>query len=117
MGFRELSSQDVDHTWLWKLNPRRGSILHADEYADAVRFRLGCVRPVEPAVCAACNTGLHDTGALHASCCALSEATHPSAETEVPGLIPGTECPYSSGRLHLLPARSGGWPRLYPDHG
>ena len=39
VGFRELSSQDVDHTWLWKLNTRRGPILHADEYADAVRFR------------------------------------------------------------------------------
>ena len=58
-------------------------------------------------MCAACNTRLLVTGALHASCCALSEATrrhnavaqiaqeaahecdHP-AETEVPGLIPGT---------------------------
>ena len=58
--------------------------------------------------CAACNSGILDTGAAHASCCALGEATlghnavssliHAAAqqcdhtsEMEVPGLIPGTD--------------------------
>ena len=102
MRLRELSSQDVDHTCLWKLNLRRGPILHADEFVDAVRIRLGCAGPVVPTMCAARNAGW--TGATHASCCALSEATRghnavaqvvqeaapscdPTAETEVPGLI------------------------------
>ena len=62
-GIRELSSADVVDTWLLKVNPCRGSILHADEFVDAVRFRLGCAGPVQPTVCAACNTGLLDTGA------------------------------------------------------
>ena len=104
----ELSDSSVDHTWLWRLNPRHGLTLEADEYIDSVRFRLGCAGPVEPVTCAACNSGILDTGAAHASCCALGEATRGhnavssllhaaaqqcdhTAEMEVPGLIPGTD--------------------------
>ena len=104
----ELSDPNVDHTWLWRLSPRHGSTLDADEYVDSVRFRLGCAGPAEPITCAACNSGILDTGAAHASCCALGEATrghnavssliHAAAqqcdhtsEMEVPGLIPGTD--------------------------
>ena len=104
----ELGDSTVDHTWLWRLNPRHGSILDADEYVDSVRFRLGCAGPAEPITCPPCNSGILDTGAAHASCCALSEATrghnavssliHAAAqqcdhtsEMEVPGLIPGTD--------------------------
>ena len=99
MRLAELGDSSVDHTWLWRLNPRHGS---------TVRFRLGCAGPAEPITCAACNSGILDTGAAHASCCALGEATrghnavssliHAAAqqcdhtsEMEVPGLIPGTD--------------------------
>ena len=75
MRLAELGDSSVDHTWLWRLNPRHGAILEADEYIDSVRFRLGCAGPVEPITCAACNSGILDTGAAHASCCALGEAT------------------------------------------
>ena len=108
MRLAELGDSSVDHTWLWRLNPRHGLILEADEYIDSVRFRLGCAGPVEPITCAACNSGILDTGAAHASCCALGEATRGhnavssllhaaaqqcdhTAEMEVPGLIPGTD--------------------------
>ena len=108
MRLAELGDPSVDHTWLWRLNPRHGSTLEADEYIDSVRFRLGCAGPAEPVTCAACNSGILDTGAAHASCCALGEATrghnavssllHAAAqqcdhtsEMEVPGLIPGTD--------------------------
>ena len=104
----ELSDPNGDHTWLWRLNPRHGPTLDADEYVHSVRFRLGCAGPAEPVTCAACNSGTLDTGAAHASCCALGEATrghnavssliHAAAlqcdhtsEMEVPGLIPGTD--------------------------
>ena len=104
----ELSDPNVDHTWLWRLNPRHGPTLEADEYTDAVRFRLGCAGPAEPITCSACSTGILDTSAAHASCCALGEATRGhnavasllheaahqcdhTAEMEVPGLIPGTD--------------------------
>ena len=104
----ELGDPNVDQTWLWRLNPRHGSTLDADEYVDSVRFRLGCAGPAEPITCAACNSGILDAGAAHASCCALGEATrghnavssliHAAAqqcdhtsEMEVPGLIPGTD--------------------------
>ena len=75
MRLTELGDSSVDHTWLWRLNPRHGLILEADEYIDSVRFRLGCAGPVEPITCAACNSGILDTGAAHSSCCALGEAT------------------------------------------
>ena len=108
MRLAELGDSSVDHTWLWRLNPRHGPTLEADEYVDSVRFRLGCAGPAEPITCAACNSGILDTGAAHASCCALGEATrghnavssliHAAAqqcdhtsEMEVPGLIPGTD--------------------------
>ena len=88
--------------------PRHGSTLDADEYGDSVRFRMGCAGPAEPITCAACKFGILDTGAAHASCCALGEATrghnavssliHAAAqqcdhtpEMEIPGLIPGTD--------------------------
>ena len=108
MRLAELGDSSVDHTWLWRLNPRHGATLEADEYIDSVRFRLGCAGPVEPITCAACDSGILDTGAAHASCCALGEATRGhnavssllhaaaqqcdhTAEMEVPGLIPGTD--------------------------
>ena len=108
MRLGELGDSSMDHTWLWRPNPRHGSTLEAVEYVDSVRFRLGCASPAEPITCAACNSGILDTGAAHASCCALGEATrghnavssliHAAAqqcdhtsEMEVPGLIPGTD--------------------------
>ena len=42
MRLAELGDSSVDHTWLWRLNPRHGATLEADEYIDSVRFRLGC---------------------------------------------------------------------------
>ena len=42
MRLAELGDSSVDHTWLWRLNPRHGAMLEADEYIDSVRFRLGC---------------------------------------------------------------------------
>ena len=48
MRLAELGDYYVDHTWLWRLNPRHGSTLEADEYVDSVRFRLGCAGPAEP---------------------------------------------------------------------
>ena len=39
----ELGDPNVDHTWLWRLNPRHGSTLDADEYVDSV--------PLPPGLC------------------------------------------------------------------
>ena len=79
-----------------------------EEHVDSVRLRLGCAVPCEPVPCAACQNGPLDTGAAHATCCAVGEATrghdavttlvHAAAqardsttEMEVLGLIPGTD--------------------------
>ena len=112
--------------------PHRGSVLEPEEYADSVRLRLGCPWLREPIPCAACQTRSLDTGAAHATCCALGEATachnaatalvhttaqscDHTAETEVPGLIPGTDLrplSHRPGHLDLLSARTASWPRL-----
>ena len=49
MRLAELGDSSVDHTWLWRLNPRHGSTLDGEEYVDSVRFRLGCAGPGPPA--------------------------------------------------------------------
>ena len=104
----ELGNAEIHHTWMWRLKPHHGSVLEPEEYVDSVRLRLGCTRPCEPVPCAACQSWSLDTGAARATCCALDEATRGhnavtalvhaaaqssdcTAETEVPGLIPGTD--------------------------
>ena len=60
---------------MWRLNPHHGAVLEPEEYVDSVRLRLGCAGSWEPVPCAACQSGSLDTGAAHATCCALGEAT------------------------------------------
>ena len=91
----ELSDLDVDHTWLWRLNPLHGPT-------------LCCEGSTEPVACAACQSRLPDSGASRATCCAVGEATcghnmvtelthaaagscYHAAEMAVPGLIPGAD--------------------------
>ena len=104
----ELGDIDVDYTWHRCLNSCSGLVLDADELTDSVKFRVGCAGPMEPNVCAECNSGLLNTGAVDDSCCAPGGATRihhavtnlihaaaktcdHAAETEVPGLILGTD--------------------------
>ena len=61
----ELGAAEVDFTWLWRHNLHHGP----------VRLRLGCAGPSELVPCAACQTGSLDSGAAHATCFALGEAT------------------------------------------
>ena len=75
MWLAELGAVDVDHTWLWWLNPHHGPTLEVEEYADSVRLRLGYEGPTEPAACAACQSGLLDSGragGLSQSCLVLT---------------------------------------------
>ena len=110
----ELSVAEVDH---WRLNPHHGGVMEPKEYVDWVRLRLGCAGPGEPVPCAACQSGSLDTGAAHATYCALGEATRGhnavtalvhaaaqswdcTAETEAPGLIPGTDLTSALGNTN-----------------
>ena len=104
----ELSDREVSHGWLWHLNKHRGPLLTNEEFLEAIRIRLGCAGPTEPVPCARCGEMLFDSSGSHAACCAIAESTRghygvvkqilsrvlicdPSAETEVPGLIPGID--------------------------
>ena len=87
-----------------------GLVLDVDEFDGCLRFRLDCTGSTEPIVRAVCNSVMLDSGASHASCCVISEATrgqyavadpvHESAracdsnaEAEVLGLGPGSDLP------------------------
>ena len=71
-------------------------------------MRLGCAGPTDPVPCSPCGQALFDSSGAHAACCACPESTRghygvvkellsrfkqcdPTAESEVTGLIPGTD--------------------------
>ena len=101
---QELGGAEID--WMLRLNPHHGAVMEPEEYVDSV-LRLGCAGPSETVPCAACLNGSPDTGAAHATCCALGEATRTPAVTTLvhaaaqscdstagvggSGLIPGTD--------------------------
>ena len=51
------------------------AVLENDEFAEAVRVRLGAGGPTDVGVCGACGQAVLDAGGSHASCCAVGEAT------------------------------------------
>ena len=71
----DLAHPDVDHAWLWCLSHAHGRVLDNDEFAEAVRVRLGAGGPTDAGVCGACGQAVLDSGGSHASCCAVGEAT------------------------------------------
>ena len=80
----ELGAAEVDHTWLWQLDPHHGPVMEPDEYVESVRLCLECAGPGEPAPCVACQTGSLDTGAAHAT----SSGSRPLVSTwGPPGLL------------------------------
>ena len=100
---RELSHVDCNHEWLWPRSSEIGPVLTPVEHVTAVRLRLGCAGPAEPALCGFCGTSLIDASASHALLCANSVSGHnavrnqlhaaacacdPCAEIEPLGLIP-----------------------------
>ena len=68
--------------------------MEPEEYVVSVRLRLGCAGPCETVPCAACQNGSLDTGAAHATCCAVGEATrgHNAVTTLVPAAAQSCDC-------------------------
>ena len=102
---RELRDPSVSHDWLWALNPAHGPTVPAEKYATCVRLRLGAFLSAEPFLRERCGAAVVDRAGSHALCCAAPEGTRgryavrdallppvhladPSAQTEVPELIP-----------------------------
>ena len=100
----ELQDGSVSHEWLWMLHPCHGELVPPDEYADAVRVRLGAKFTDDVTSCERCGK-MMGCSARHALCCALPEATRghnktrdkildlvsisdPSACREAPELVP-----------------------------
>ena len=73
---RELSHVDCNHEWLWPRSSEIGPVLTPVEHVTAVRLRLGCAGPAEPALCGFCGTSLIDASASHALLCANSVSGH-----------------------------------------
>ena len=72
---RELRDPDTDHQWLWSFNPVHGAALRGDEYARAVRIRIGGDFLEEPQPCTRCLGGWVDEQCVHALSCARGEST------------------------------------------
>jgi hypothetical protein len=70
----ELRDDNVNHDWLWCLHSAHNRPLSEAEFVAAVRLRLGCAGPSEPAACALCGGTLDSSGA-HALCCAKGECS------------------------------------------
>ena len=71
----DLAQADANHDWLWALDNNKAKRLEADQYVAAVRLRLGCAGPLEPAICG--NCGIHIIGCSggHALLCAKGPST------------------------------------------
>ena len=72
---RELRDESVSHDWLWSIGPGAGGLLEPDEYATAVRHRLGADHVDETILCCSCGRALLDTSGSHALCCAPGAST------------------------------------------
>ena len=105
---KELAHKSVDTGWLFA-GPHNGNELPEHKYVAAVQKRLGCKLLTEPAPCACCEQQM-DVYMEHSECCAKGEATKghyrvvrglmrgfaladTQAETEVLGLVDGTDRP------------------------
>ena len=101
---QEPGDAEVDQTWMWRLNPHHGAVMEPEEYVDSVRLRLGCAGPCEPVPCAACQTGSLDTGAAHATCCAVGEATrgHNAVTTLMHAAAQSCDCEQEPFRKFLF---------------
>jgi hypothetical protein len=100
----DISSPEANHEWLWAVHPHKTKRLEADEYVTAVRLRLGCGGPEEPAICGNCGNSIIACDGEHGLLCAKGESTRghnairdelhnmalpvdANAETEPEGLI------------------------------
>jgi hypothetical protein len=71
----DLAEPDANHEWLWALHADKGKRLEADQYVAAVRLRLGCAGPAEPALCGNCGVHLLGCSGGHALLCAKGAST------------------------------------------
>ncbi len=72
----DLADEAASHEWLWAVHPHKASRLEAnDEYVAAVRLRLGCGGPEEPALCGNCGVTTLGCSGEHALLCAQGEST------------------------------------------
>ena len=82
------SAPDASHDWLWAVGPHKGArIDSADEFAAAVRLRLGCGGPTDPVQCSCCGVGtLQCSGCRGEHKRSQRCARHPSCRRQDHGL-------------------------------
>ena len=108
----ELGDPGVDHTCVWRLNPRLELVLDAEELTDSFRFCLGCAGPWHPLSVLPCNSGFRGGARLlrsgHGQSRSVRDGHFSSTPlqrrattlpTEVPSLIPGTDLRVCSGKF------------------
>ena len=100
----ELRDPTVSVDWMWQLSRAHGSCLEGEDYALAVRMRLGAGGVDSDALCGCCGAAYLGGDAGHCLCCAPAESTRghnavrnellefacqadATSEIETPGLI------------------------------
>ncbi len=109
----DLRDSSVSVAWMWQLNRAHNSCLEGEDYAHAVRMRIGAGGADSDAVCGCCGAAYLGGDGAHCLCCAPAESTRghnctrnellefarladATSEIETPGLI--------SAALGLRPA-------------
>ncbi|CAK0846886.1 unnamed protein product [Prorocentrum cordatum] len=67
---QELCHPNQCHDWLWAISPHKGRIMTSEEFALAVRIRLGAGGPDEEVVCANCGECIIGPSGSHGLLCA-----------------------------------------------
>ena len=72
----DLRDKSTDHCWLWSICSRdEDTSINNEEFAEAVRIRLGAGGPTEAIECRNCGNARLDSAGIHASKCCIGEAT------------------------------------------
>jgi hypothetical protein len=61
---------DCSHEWLWTISPHKGKMLSNEDFALAVRIRLGAGGPDEDVACANCGDTIIGPAGTHGLLCA-----------------------------------------------
>ena len=72
---RELSCTDCNHEWLWGISKHKGKTLSNEDFATAVRIRLGTGGPEDEVICANCGEAILGPAGTHGLLCARGPST------------------------------------------
>ena len=82
---QDLRDPTVNVDWMWKLNRAHGGCVEGEDYAHAIRMRLGASGADSDALCGCCGAAYLGGDGAHCLCCAPAASTkgHNSVRNEL----------------------------------